>query len=665
AVNSNGDFAATWQSSKKYDGKTLMQQFDKNGNKVDTTIIFPNGSMLHPKLEYLNNEKLVLAWTEVSFQYDNNRVCVQLLSESGTPIGDVITVDSDTAHSFGNLALSASTDDQFIITWERENNIFAQRYSNNGASIGETLVVNHNNEIAYRYEPAISANINGEFIITWATLLGNFSDITFQQYTETGEQINDNRSAIIGASGSSQSNSVIEVSSDGKYVIAWEDEKEGYASICAKIYDEQNQPISDEIKLVDNGVNSDQIRPSIAINGNDKVLIIWYGRREDGFENIYGQFLSLNGEKIGSNIKISDSENNWGAEVGSGGNDDFVVTWNRYTESGVGNGIYGQRLNPNGEKLGANFRVSEDGYGGSRSSVAVNSDNSFIVTWKGSQPDRGTVVLARRFTSEAVPLGKSFIVTKAERPDTPQSQVAPVIIDSSGNTTICWTEYQSGYDRKILFSKYESNGQLSISNKVLNGPLPTREWFSKIAIDDNGDDFIVVWEEFINGSYDILAQQVGDSMGEIFRITNTSDGIQSLPNLKVKNDKIYSTWTDNRLENSGFDIWANVLSWDSPTDVKDVNTIKEYKLSQNYPNPFNPSTTIKYSIPNVGAGHAPTVQLKVYDVLGREVATLVNKEQSAGNYEIQFDASNLTSGIYFYKMQSGKFVESRKMILVK
>ncbi len=668
AVNSNGDFAVAWQSDKKYDGKSLMQLFDKMGDRIDTTVIFPNGSMLHPKLEYLNNEKLVLAWTEVSYQSDNNRVCVQLLSESGATIGDVITVDSETTRSFGNLALSSSAGDQFIITWERENNIYAQRYSNNGASIGETLVVNNKSEIAYRYEPAISANTIGEFIITWATSSGNSGDITFQRYAETGERINDNRSAIIGASGSVQENSVIEVSSDGKYVIAWEDEKEGYASIYAKIFDEQNQPICEAIKLVDENVSSKQIRPSIAINGNDKVLIVWNGRREDGLENIYGQFLSLDGVKIGSNIKISDSENNWGAEIGSGGNDNFVVTWNHNTESGVGNDIYGQRLNSNGEKLGANFRVSEDEYDGSRSSVAVNYDNSFIVTWKGSQPDRGTVVFARRFTSEAVPLGNSFIVTKADRPDTPQSQIAPVIIDSNGNTTICWTEYRTGYDREILFSKYDNRGQLIISNKVLNGPLPTREWFSEIAIDDSSDDFIVVWEEFIDGSYDILAQQVGDPMGEIFRITNTSDGIQSFPNLKVRNNKIYSTWTDNRIENSGFDVWANVLNWNSPTDINDVSTIEEFKLSQNYPNPFNPSTTIKYSIPNVETRHASSLRnviLKVYDILGREIATLVNKKQQAGSYEVQFDASSLTSGIYLYKLRSGSFVESKKMILVK
>jgi len=91
----------------------------------------------------------------------------------------------------------------------------------------------------------------------------------------------------------------------------------------------------------------------------------------------------------------------------------------------------------------------------------------------------------------------------------------------------------------------------------------------------------------------------------------------------------------------------------------------EFILYQNHPNPFNPSTTIKYEIPSVGTSRDFSVQLKVYDILGREVATLVNEQQKAGYYEVQFDASNLTSGIYFYKLQSGQFVESRKMILLR
>jgi len=91
-----------------------------------------------------------------------------------------------------------------------------------------------------------------------------------------------------------------------------------------------------------------------------------------------------------------------------------------------------------------------------------------------------------------------------------------------------------------------------------------------------------------------------------------------------------------------------------------INVPEKFELSQNYPNPFNPSTKIKYQI----AGSNP-VSLKIYDVLGNEVATLVNEIQFTGNYEVTFDASSLSSGTYFYRLQAGSFVESRKMILLK
>jgi ligand-binding sensor domain-containing protein len=98
-----------------------------------------------------------------------------------------------------------------------------------------------------------------------------------------------------------------------------------------------------------------------------------------------------------------------------------------------------------------------------------------------------------------------------------------------------------------------------------------------------------------------------------------------------------------------------------------ANTIiKSYILLQNYPNPFNPSTTIKYSIPvDPASAGRPTVSLKVYDLLGREIATLVNGEKSPGNYEVNFDGTGLTSGIYFYTIRAGNFVLSKKMLLLK
>ncbi|MBK7632778.1 MAG: T9SS type A sorting domain-containing protein [Ignavibacteriales bacterium] len=100
----------------------------------------------------------------------------------------------------------------------------------------------------------------------------------------------------------------------------------------------------------------------------------------------------------------------------------------------------------------------------------------------------------------------------------------------------------------------------------------------------------------------------------------------------------------------------------TPTGVINDKEIlpKNFILSQNYPNPFNPVTTIKYQIP-----HRSNVSLKIYDLLGNEVADLVNEEQEVGFYNIDFDASKFSSGVYFYRIQAGDFVQTKKMILLK
>jgi len=100
-----------------------------------------------------------------------------------------------------------------------------------------------------------------------------------------------------------------------------------------------------------------------------------------------------------------------------------------------------------------------------------------------------------------------------------------------------------------------------------------------------------------------------------------------------------------------------------PTTVSvenEIGVVSDFQLEQNYPNPFNPSTTIKYSVPEKG-----DVTIRVFDILGAEVATLVNVTQEAGSYEINFDASSLSSGMYIYSIKAGEFSASKKMMLLK
>ncbi len=128
--------------------------------------------------------------------------------------------------------------------------------------------------------------------------------------------------------------------------------------------------------------------------------------------------------------------------------------------------------------------------------------------------------------------------------------------------------------------------------------------------------------------------------------------------------KSYS-YTDKNLNNGSYQYRLKQIDYDGSfkySDEVNINysMIIDFELAQNYPNPFNPETTIKYAIPNSGK-----VLLKVYNVLGKEVITLVNEVKEAGEYEVQFNAGELSSGVYFYKIEAGEFSKIRKMILLR
>ena len=124
------------------------------------------------------------------------------------------------------------------------------------------------------------------------------------------------------------------------------------------------------------------------------------------------------------------------------------------------------------------------------------------------------------------------------------------------------------------------------------------------------------------------------------------------------------TWSDRRLDGGG--IYAqNVNSNGTLGNTVGIsswanNVPAKFSLEQNYPNPFNPETTINYELP-----YANNVTIKVYDILGNEVTSLINEKQNAGSYEIKFNGSNLSSGIYFYTLSAGEFKSTKSMILIK
>ena len=149
-------------------------------------------------------------------------------------------------------------------------------------------------------------------------------------------------------------------------------------------------------------------------------------------------------------------------------------------------------------------------------------------------------------------------------------------------------------------------------------------------------------------------------------IQHTTDGgsswvQQSVPVNDQYGNRVYSIFfvdaQNGWLTTSG----TQICRYTGTTNVDDdINSVNEFKLEQNYPNPFNPSTSIHYTI-----GSSQFVKLKVYNLLGDEIVTLVDENKSAGSYQVDFNASSLTSGVYFYRLAAGSFIETKKLVLIK
>ncbi len=182
-----------------------------------------------------------------------------------------------------------------------------------------------------------------------------------------------------------------------------------------------------------------------------------------------------------------------------------------------------------------------------------------------------------------------------------------------------------------------------ISGKVVAGIGEAAQGSFVYAVDDM-DEVVAFAMTDKNGNF-VLD---GVAPGEYTVVPDRADYMNAVVAKAVVSTNNFNPFVNVRLEN------------DALSDAKDASVVTNYQLAQNFPNPFNPSTTIRYSIPEAGV-----VTVKVFNILGKEVATLVNGFHQAGSFNVSFDASNLSSGVYLYQIEAGSFKATKKLTLIK
>ncbi len=193
-------------------------------------------------------------------------------------------------------------------------------------------------------------------------------------------------------------------------------------------------------------------------------------------------------------------------------------------------------------------------------------------------------------------------------------------------------------------------------------PLPVKTELVAVTQDSlqsGSPRFKFNWKEAEYAGQYLLQTFADSTFGSVWERISTSDTFATL--FAFPYGQVYY-WRVQSSNVSGSGPWSDVSSFfTTPTAVKEEGGMpKEFSLSQNYPNPFNPTTKIEFALPQ-----RALTRVTIYDVLGREIQTLINREMEAGYYEINFDATSFPSGAYFYRIQAGSFIQTKKMILLK
>lgn len=264
--------------------------------------------------------------------------------------------------------------------------------------------------------------------------------------------------------------------------------------------------------------------------------------------------------------------------------------------------------------------------------------------------------------------GDTTWISRYNGPASNDDRASSLAVDNLGNVFVAGKSYGgsiTNYDYTTI--KYNSLGDSVWVNRY-NGGASDIDGASAVSVDKSGNVYVTGYSTNISTAFDYATMKYNTD-GDLSWIINYTNS-----DFSGSSDEPFAMFVDASgivyvTGMSALD-YAAIKYVPIPVSVENSprNIPNQFALEQNYPNPFNPTTKIKYTIPSVGTSlmkFLQFVQLKVYDVIGNEVATLVNEEKPAGSYEVTFDASQLSSGIYFYTLKAGSFIETKKMILMK
>ena len=434
--------------------------------------------------------------------------------------------------------------------------------------------------------------------------------------------------------------------------------------------DSLGNAVGDTIWLDDNGVF-----PRLAVS-LDYIILIWVQRSWTFNSYIFGQLLSIQGEPIGIPFQLNDPY--FDAQRGMPNvcflNDTtFIVVWSGGGPDTPDNGIYGQIVTTSFQFIGNNLLLTDHGYEEishfSPRVMRQPNNNDFVVLWRDNYLSDYSI-FGRRFYSDGTPKDSSYNyidnrnVTGIWNWSTSMDSCGNVGIVFSAERDSSWQVYWRWIDKQGV--------PLGPSEPITSEEDSVRDYAQvEFSIARDGRS-AVVWEQLENNQGKLFTQRffVDKTLfGEPFPISFDCDPLEQLhPNIILRREKIYTSWSQVRGLEDPFYIWANIRDFDNPSSsvlTKQRIEPHDFVLYQNYPNPFNPDTRIPYKIEK-----RTHINLVIYNICGERIITLLDKEVLPGLYQLSWDGKNqkggdVSQGIYFIRVFGENAIQTKKIILVR
>jgi hypothetical protein len=351
----------------------------------------------------------------------------------------------------------------------------------------------------------------------------------------------------------------------------------------------------------------------------------------------------------------------------------FFVIWSGNGPYTIANsGIYGRIFSISGEPLTPDILII-DRYNDTTRAILgrifySKKSNKLITSWVSDYSGKYQL-WGRLFNTDGTPADSSFLIS--DDPLMTEMYDYDLAMDGEENFIAVWAaEKDSVWE--LQWRWYNPYMEPLTDFKIISSSEDSVVSYSSISIDLSKEGkAVIVWTkegEIGLKKYAKRFSSNGSEIGSSFRISENDLTYESNTILKLNNYKIICIWIASS-KDWWYGIFGKIIDFNNPTSIYEDQNIKElpnsFSLRQNYPNPFNSITKIKYIVPAGVNGEVLNIKLKVYDILGNEIAILVDKKQPEGEYEIEFNAGDFSSGVYISILQGGDFIETNKMVLLK